>query len=256
MKRILKRMAIVVGALLFLLVGLVMYGFSRNFPIPDGLALGTRARTVRDGMVSVFMLDTGDGNVALIDAGNDPEGKAILAELSRRKLEPAAVKAIFLTHGHPDHIAACAKFPSAQIYALSAEVPLIEGRVGALGMLPRLFGPNHLHLQVARPLQDGMTITVGNLPVQVFAVPGHTAGSAAYLVDGVLYLGDSASGRKTGQLVPAVGPFSDDAALNHAALSKLAARLSTSGAHVDTLAFAHSGPLSGLQPLLDYAAKN
>jgi glyoxylase-like metal-dependent hydrolase (beta-lactamase superfamily II) len=256
MMKILKRLALGLLVGLALLIGFVVYGFTRNIPIQDGLKFGPRVSTVRDGMVSAFMLDTGDGGVALIDAGNDPQGKAILEELSRRNLTPSAVKAIFLTHGHSDHIAACAKFPSAQIYALAAEVPLTEGKEAARGLLPRMFGPNKLHLQVSHPLQDGVTITVGNLPVQVFAVPGHTAGSAAYLADGVLFLGDSASARKDGALVPAVGIFSDNAEQNHAALKALAARLQASGLHVDTLAFAHSGPLPGLRPLLDYAAQN
>ncbi len=87
-------------------------------------------------------------------------------------------------------------------------------------------------------------------------MPGHTAGSAAYLADGVLFLGDSASARKDGALVPAVGLFSDDAAQNHAALKALGARLQSGGLRVDALAFAHSGPLSGLKPLLDYTPQN
>ena len=45
------------------------------------------------------------GKVALVDSGIDDSGSAVLAELSKRSLTPDSVAAIFLTHGHHDHIA-------------------------------------------------------------------------------------------------------------------------------------------------------
>ncbi len=53
-----------------------------------------------------------DREVALIDAGNDVQGKALLAELSRRGLSPDDVKVILLTHGHADHIGGIRNSPT------------------------------------------------------------------------------------------------------------------------------------------------
>ena len=59
---------------------------------------------VKDGMVSASLVPFNEGEVALIDAGNDAEAKAILAELSRRGLTADDVKVILLTHGDADHV--------------------------------------------------------------------------------------------------------------------------------------------------------
>ena len=75
-------------------------------------------RIVADGITSLAVIPVGEGRVALIDAGNDKAGKAILAELSRRHLGPDAVAAVLLTHGHGDHRGAVPLFPKAQVMAL------------------------------------------------------------------------------------------------------------------------------------------
>ncbi len=112
--------------MLVIAVGAAWYSaFGSNSPIVDGLALAPGVETVKDGFVSVFMIDVGQGKVALVDAGNDRSGKAILTALARKGLTSSSVVAIFLTHGHGDHTAACKLFPAAQVYALEADVGLV-----------------------------------------------------------------------------------------------------------------------------------
>ena len=96
------------------------------------------------------------------------------------------------------------------------------------------------------PVTDGDAITVGDLEVSVYAIPGHTPGSAAYLVDGVLFVGDvgdSAGVTDDHRLVGAPWIFSDDTALNLVSLHTLGNRLSMVAPEPTVLVPAHSGVL-------------
>ncbi len=239
MKRVLRFLAVGVLVLVLAVAAVFYIAFGSNRPIVNGQAVAPGVETVKDGYVSAFVLDVGPGKVALIDCGNDVQGKALLADLQRRGLQPSSVVAIFLTHGHPDHVAGCRLFPDAQVYALEAEVPVIADRA-----------------RVTHPLKDGEVTDVGTLRVETFATPGHTPGSAVYFADGVLFFGDSAGGGKDGTLMPAVRLFSDNPGQNVASLKALAARLQPRAQEVKTLAFAHSGPLDGFAPLANFAAQS
>ena len=189
-------------------------------------------RIVKDGIGSVGVIPVERGNVALIDGGSDDEGKPILVELSRRGLGPDAVTAILLIHGHIDHVASISLFPKAQVMALAAEVGLVEGTEGAHGPVPRLFPVKPTGVKVARVLHDGDTLMLGAVPVKVYAVPGHTKGSAAYLVNGVLFLGDAANVTSQGKVIGAPWVFSDGQAQDRSSLVSLERRLEQEGAKV------------------------
>jgi glyoxylase-like metal-dependent hydrolase (beta-lactamase superfamily II) len=256
MKPGLKRALKIVGVVLFVLIAtpvvLIGSAFVGTSAIQDGAELEGVVRIVKDGFVSIGVVDIGGGKVALIDAGNDKQGKAILAELARRKLGPEAVEAVLLTHGHGDHLAACPLFPSASVYALAGDVALAEGREAGKSPIGKLAGARPTGVKVTRALEDGETLTLGNQHVRVFAIPGHTAGSAAYLVNGVLFLGDSAGSSSDGKVLAAPKLFSDDPAQNRASLKALGDRLRPQAAEVRVLVPAHSGVLRGLDPLLAF----
>jgi glyoxylase-like metal-dependent hydrolase (beta-lactamase superfamily II) len=255
MKRALKIAGIVLAVILAIPVLALVLTFAGNPSIPDGKELPGGARLVKDGYVAAFVLPLGDGNVALVDCGNDAEGKAVLAELDRQKLAREAVKAIFLTHGHQDHVKACHLFSAAQVFAMESEREVLEGRAKFKGPMTRLFPAKDTGVRVTRPIADGETVTIGTLQVTAFAVPGHTPGSAGYLAGGVLYLGDSADAKKDGTMVGSKWLFSDSSAQNRASLVALAARLTPRAQEVKMLAFAHTGVLDGFGPLASFAAK-
>jgi len=251
-------MLIVVGGVLLVVVvlagGAIASAFLGRKAVVDGGDIGG-TRIVQDGIVSVAVVPVGAGKVMLVDAGNDGEGAAILNELKRRGLGPDAVVAIALTHGHNDHIAAVRKFPGAQVMALDREVALVEGRERAKGPLLRLMPVRPTGITVARPVHDEEVVTVGDVRVQVFAVPGHTAGSAAYLINGVLFVGDSADQNSDGSLRGAPWIFSDSQADNRASLARLNERLKANGFAVDAVVPAHSAAMTdGLARLDAYAA--
>lgn len=254
-KRALKIAAVVLVLLIAIPAIPLGAAFWGTSDIQDGRELSAAVRVVKDGYVSVGMIDLGDGKLALVDAGNDPAGKAILAELGRRGATPAAVAAILLTHGHQDHTAGCHLFPGAKIYALAAEVPLVEGRVAPPSPIGKVMGVKATGITVSNPVADGDTLTLGNKQIRVLAVPGHTAGSAAYLIDGALFVGDSATGTTEGKIKAAPWLFSDDQAENVAALRALGERLRPDAASVKFIVPAHSGVLEGLTPLLAFGEK-
>jgi glyoxylase-like metal-dependent hydrolase (beta-lactamase superfamily II) len=252
-----KRLLIVAGgvvAILVLAVGAVLAAtFMGRRAASDGQDVGA-ARIVLDGFSGIGVVPVGEREVLLVDAGQDDSGDAILAELRRRGLGPEAVAAILLTHGHSDHTGAVARFPRAEVMALEREVPVVEGREGTHGPVPRLFPVRPTGVRVARALRDNETVTVGNTEVKVFAVPGHTAGSAAYLVSGVLFVGDSADVTSEGNIVGAPWVFSDSQDENAASLRSLAQRLTAQRLDVRAIVPAHSGAVTGLAPLTAFAS--
>ena len=249
LKRGLARAAVVLLVLLAIPVSLFASAFIGTSALADAVDVGDAVRVVKDGFVAVGFIDLGAGQVALVDAGVDKEGKAILAELARRKLGPDAVVAILLTHGHGDHLAGAHLFPKARVYALEPDVALAEGRVGSSSPMGRLAGAKPTGVKIERGLADGEALALGARTVRVFALPGHTGGSAAYLVAGALFLGDSAGSSKDGKILGAPWVFSDNQTQNRVALHLLAERLRPMAAEVKTLVPAHSGVLQGLEPL-------
>lgn len=199
---------------------------------------------------SVGIVPIGEGQVVLIDAGSDATGAPILADLEKRGLGADAVKAILFTHGHFDHIAAAGVFPQAQLLSLAPEVDLIAGLKKPRGPLVRFFSVKPTGLKVTSVLQEGEPLMLGDTTIKVFAMPGHTAGSAAYLINGILFLGDSADATDKGKLQSGHWIFCDDLKQNEASLRSLADKIVAGGDVVQALAFSHSGLLrDGLAPL-------
>jgi glyoxylase-like metal-dependent hydrolase (beta-lactamase superfamily II) len=255
MKRVLKVAGILILLLLVTAVVLIGSAFAGRQAIADGEVNGIRI--VKDGIVTIGVVPVSANEVALIDAGNDASGKAILAELSQRRLGPDAVTTILLTHGHPDHTAAIHLFGRAKVLALEPDVALVEGTAGAHGPLTHLMPVRPTGVKVAGALHDGDTVHLGDFPVRVFAVPGHTQGSAAYLVNNVLFIGDAADMNRDGTMKASAWIFTDNQAQDRASLVRLDQRLNEERAVVKTIEFAHEGAAAnGLAPLDDFARRN
>ena len=105
---------LIAAVCLIAFASLLYSAFGGKSPLPDGLQL-RNVEVVKDGYVNVYIIDIGNGERALIDAGNDEKGVKLLAALRASGLGPDAVKAILLTHGDSDHTNGARLFPDAEI---------------------------------------------------------------------------------------------------------------------------------------------
>ena len=90
------------------------------------------------------------------------------------------LQAIFLTHGHIDHIGAAKELKDTfqvPIYASKEEDEQILGKVGA--NLSAMFG-NPMTLQADEVLRDGQKVEIIGTTLTCLLTPGHTAGGMCY----------------------------------------------------------------------------
>jgi glyoxylase-like metal-dependent hydrolase (beta-lactamase superfamily II) len=176
-----------------------------------------------------------------VDTGIDPEAANIEAAMRKVGRARASVRAIFITHAHSDHAGAVLAFPEAVVYAISPDVDSIRRRRERAGATGETKAVSH-----------GERVDVAGTPVDVFALPGHTKGSAAYLVHGVLFLGDAAHSMRDGTF-GTNEMFSEDGPGNTRSVKSLIEQLTPRRAEIRQVAFGHAGPLDGLDALIAWA---
>jgi len=123
---------------------------------------------------------------AVIDPGDDAD--RILAVVKKANLR---IEHIINTHGHFDHVGGNRRLKDATGAALmihSLDAPM-------LAQLDRMAGAFGLNAENSpapdRILEDGDTIEVGDLRLDVLHTPGHTPGGISLHADGCVFVGDT-----------------------------------------------------------------
>lgn len=127
-----------------------------------------------------FLQDEESGLMAIIDPGDDWE--RILHQVKKAEGE---VKYILLTHGHYDHTTAVPDLvkalPGVQVYIHQAD---------ANGAGSQLF-PMAAQVKDLNNYDEGDTLSLGSLTIEVLHTPGHSKGSVTLKVGDVLFTGDT-----------------------------------------------------------------
>lgn len=133
-----------------------------------------------------LLTDEETGATAVIDPGFESE------ELSEAVQNNGNIQAILLTHGHFDHISGVQKIQKltgAKIYLYSDEILFVKD--DTLNLASAFFGSEVPPFRVDVPLNDNDTIQLGNLSIRVLHTPGHTVGGCCFIVEDVIFSGDT-----------------------------------------------------------------
>ena len=188
----------------------------------------------------VFLARTDSGVVA-IDLGWWGAEAAVRGALASLDATPDSVRHVFLTHSHRDHVGAWRLVAGSEFHLAAPELRLLIGEAAHGGAVPRWaehLRPSDLPASGeldARPFAADTMFVFGADTLRAYIVPGHTAGSAAYLFRGILFLGDAATWTPWGGFAPAMRIHSEDRRQAMASLEALWKRLPTGAvAHVCT----------------------
>lgn len=183
---------------------------------------------------AIFLLRV-EGGIVLIDLGWWGADEALADGLERLGAGTDDVIAVFLTHSHRDHIGAWRSVRHAPFYLAAPEEELLFGRESHGGWLPAWAeairssdrpSPDDVELHA---FSTDTAFVFGGDTLRAFAVPGHTAGSAAYVYGGTLFAGDAIARTWLSGFRPALGRYSEDGAEAKRSLESLRARIAPFG---------------------------
>lgn len=169
-----------------------------------------RAWLVPLGRANSVILEGGDGELALIDAGYPGHETEIFDAIRALSHHPEDLRHLVFTHAHPDHLG-CAATVVAQTGATTwmhaADAPIAESGGPFRPMRPApglvqqiafrvFYHPNEpiTPVRIDRQVHDSETLPVAG-GLQVIHTPGHSAGhvSLMWKSGGLLIVGDAGS---------------------------------------------------------------
>lgn len=198
--------AIIIGGILAIVIITLTYVMPMYFmcPLPSGKIEGTTIVAIKNRINNLFFIPSDDEWI-VIDAGSD--AKAVKQEMKRLQIDGTKVRSVFLTHTDYDHVTSIPLFPNATIYLSEQEKQMIDGSTTRQYLrknkLPSLGGSNKIVW-----MMDHEIIDVNGHKVRIIWAPGHTKGSAMYVVDEKYLFSGDAFRKKNGGIL--VHPYTMD----------------------------------------------
>ena len=128
--------------------------------------------------------DTSVGKAFIIDPGTSE----VMQSLEKHELTP---EAILLTHGHHDHIGGIQgilKDYNIPVYIHKADADYLHNP--ALNLSEYSASPIRIDGDI-RLVKEGDTLNCGDITVNVLETPGHTPGGVCYIMEGLIFAGDT-----------------------------------------------------------------
>ncbi len=138
--------------------------------------------------MNCFVVKTPDGYIMFDTGLPTAKGGKTLERLAALNIKPSEIKAIYLTHGHFDHIGGLldesgnAEFANATVYVPAAELTFIKETMGNTGVQIETAYKNRLVT-----FEPGEVLGDNVMPI---AAKGHTPGHTVYQIGSLLFVGD------------------------------------------------------------------
>ena len=143
--------------------------------------------------------------------------KMTLPELGNLGIQTEDITAVFLTHTDSDHVGSIGLFKLARVYISKSEKQMVDGSTKRSAFL------GYCKLDCPyETLDDGEAVDIDGTNVKCLLTPGHTKGSACFIVDDrYLFSGDSFSLKK-GKVKPFIAFFNMDGKEQRKSIRKIA----------------------------------
>ena len=159
------------------------FDLDKNFPpdvIPAPAKITTDIYLVGQdvGNNHTYLIDCGPEGVAIVDPSYESEFDKTLARIEQCGYSRKNIRWVINTHCHIDHAMSSKKFQE-----LGAKILIHEDDAAAIEKGTRVTGSDKFPpVKVDRRLSDGEELHLGNKLFHVIHTPGHTPGSASFLL--------------------------------------------------------------------------